>query len=119
MIGGRSRIWLASVLVGSTILAGCGGIGGKIERGAVNYENFTAEQIFGRAEFDLARGRNEQAATLFAEVERLYPFSEWAKRAVIMQAFAHHKDQSYENSRSAAQRFIDCLLYTSPSPRDS
>lgn len=107
MIGGRSRIWLAPLLVSATILAGCGGIGGRIERGQIDYENFTAEQIYGRAEFDLARGRNDQAATLFAEVERLYPFSEWAKRAVIMQAFAYHKDEDYENSRAAAQRFID------------
>ncbi|WP_338548512.1 outer membrane protein assembly factor BamD [Roseovarius phycicola] len=107
MTGGKSRIWLASLVVSAAILAGCSGISGKIDRGQVDYENFTAEQIYGRAEFDLARGRNEQAATLFAEVERLYPFSEWAKRAVIMQAFAHHKDEDYENSRAAAQRYID------------
>ncbi len=107
MIGGRSRIWLAPLVVSAAILAGCGGVEGKIDRGQIDYENFTAEQIYGRAEFDLARGRNEQAATLFAEVERLYPFSEWAKRAVIMQAFAHHKDEDYENSRAAAQRYID------------
>ncbi|MEL7259150.1 MAG: outer membrane protein assembly factor BamD [Pseudomonadota bacterium] len=107
MTGGKSRIWLAPLVVSAAILAGCGGVGGKIERGQIDYENFTAEQIYGRAEFDLARGRHEQAATLFAEVERLYPFSEWAKRAVIMQAFAHHKDEDYESSRAAAQRYID------------
>jgi len=40
-------------------------------------------------------------------VERLYPYSEWAKRALIMQAFAFHSDRDYENSRAAAQRYID------------
>ena len=40
-------------------------------------------------------------------VERLYPYSEWAKRALIMQAFSYHRDKDYENSRGAAQRFID------------
>lgn len=107
MTGGKSRIWAATALVTSFALAACGGVGGRIERGDINYENFTAEQIFGRAEFDLARGNEAQAAQIFAEVERLYPFSEWAKRAVIMQAFAYHKDEDYENSRSAAQRYID------------
>ncbi|MFT6447647.1 MAG: outer membrane protein assembly factor BamD, partial [Sulfitobacter pontiacus] len=42
-----------------------------------------------------------------SEIERLYPYSDWAKRALIMQAFAFHQDQDYPNSRSAAQRFID------------
>ncbi|MEQ8254893.1 MULTISPECIES: outer membrane protein assembly factor BamD [Roseobacteraceae] len=107
MTGGRIGIGLAAALVASTLLASCGGVNSRISRGEVDYEQFTAEQIFGRAEYDLASGDPEQAAELFAEVERLYPYSEWAKRAVIMQAFAYHKDEDYENSRSAAQRYLD------------
>ncbi|QFT92642.1 Outer membrane protein assembly factor BamD precursor [Roseovarius sp. THAF9] len=107
MTGGRIGIGLAAALVASTLLASCGGVNSRIQRGEVDYEQFTAEQIFGRAEYDLASGDPEQAAELFAEVERLYPYSEWAKRAVIMQAFAYHKDEDYENSRSAAQRYLD------------
>ncbi|QFT81435.1 Outer membrane protein assembly factor BamD precursor [Roseovarius sp. THAF27] len=107
MTGGRIGIGLAAALLASTMLAGCGGINARIERDTVDYEQFTAEQIYGRAEYDLARGDPELAAKVFGEVERLYPYSEWAKRAVIMQAFAYHRDEDYENSRSAAQRFLD------------
>ena len=53
------------------------------------------------------RKRPSEGAFYFAEIERLYPYSEWAKRALIMQAFAYHQDADYPNSRSAAQRFID------------
>ncbi|MFD2738538.1 outer membrane protein assembly factor BamD [Sulfitobacter aestuarii] len=70
-------------------------------------ETYSAEQIYERGEFELGRRKPDQAAFYFAEIERLYPYSEWAKRALIMQAFAYHKDQDYPNSRSAAQRFID------------
>ena len=70
-------------------------------------ENFTAEQIFERGEFELERRQASEAAFYFSEIERLYPFSEWAKRALIMQAFSFHRDRDYENSRAAAQRFID------------
>ncbi len=70
-------------------------------------ENFTAEQIFARGEYELSNGDADQAAVYFGEIERLYPYSAWAKRALIMQAFAFHKDQDYENSRGAAQRYID------------
>lgn len=107
MIGGRFGIGLAAAILATTMLANCGGVNARIERGEIDYEEFTAEQIYGRAEYDLARGDPGLAATLFAEVERLYPYSEWAKRAVIMQAFSYHKDEDYENSRSAAQRFLD------------
>ena len=70
-------------------------------------EAFTPDQIFGRAEFELARNRSKDAAFYFSEVERLYPYSSWAKRALIMQAFSFHKGGKYEESRGAAQRFLD------------
>jgi outer membrane protein assembly factor BamD len=43
----------------------------------------------------------------FAEVERLYPYTEWAKRGLIMQAFVLHKSKEYEEARVAAQRYLD------------
>lgn len=70
-------------------------------------ENFSAEQIFERGEFELAQSDPDEAAFFFSEIERLYPYSDFARRALIMQAFAHHSDRNYESSRSAAQRFID------------
>ncbi|MCF6445241.1 outer membrane protein assembly factor BamD [Nereida sp. MMG025] len=70
-------------------------------------ESYTAEEIYKRAEFELAQNQPDEAARFFGEVERLYPYSDWAKRALIMQAFAYHKDTDYDNSRTTAQRFID------------
>lgn len=104
----NSRKIVAAALLSATVLAGCGG-GGADQTlfGSVPLENFSAEQIFGRGEFELERNKPDDAAFYFAEVERLYPYSELAKRALIMQAFAYHRDQDYENSRSAAQRYID------------
>lgn len=68
---------------------------------------FTAEQIYQRGEFELQRGRGDDAAYYFGEIERIYPYSEWSKRALIMQAFSYHRNEDYPNSRAAAQRFID------------
>ena len=102
----KSRAPLVGALVLGVALAGCGNRQ-SVERGNVNYEQYTAEQIFERAEYDLEQKNPELAAQVFGEIERLYPYSEWAKRAVIMQAFAYHQAEDYENSRSSAQRFID------------
>ena len=108
MAGGGTRSLKFGAVLLAVLLAGCGGSGGSGGvRGGPALENFTAEQIFERGEFELDADDPETAAFYFSEVERLYPYSEWAKRALIMQAFAYHRDKNYEESRSAAQRYID------------
>ncbi|WP_306133103.1 outer membrane protein assembly factor BamD [Roseivivax marinus] len=107
MASGRVRISVIGLAL-TAALSGCG----ERERpgfgpGGVPLESFTAEQIYERGEFELDRNRPDDAAEYFGEIERLYPYSEWAKRALIMQAFAFHRDKDYENSRAAAQRYID------------
>lgn len=98
--GARSKLWAAIAAVG--VVAACGG------PREVPIENRSAEQIFNEAERNLSNKRKaDDAAVLFGEVERLYPYSEFAKRALIMQAYAFHLDRDYENSRSTAQRYID------------
>ena len=68
-------------------------------------DNFTAEQIYKRGEYELEnRARPRDAVHYFSEIERLYPYSEWAKRALIMQAYSHHKAKQYDEARGAAQR---------------
>ncbi|ATI42653.1 outer membrane protein assembly factor BamD [Pacificitalea manganoxidans] len=98
--------WSRSRTVGMValvaLLSGCGGGGGEPP-----LESYSAEEIYQRAEFDLENGSPDEAARYFAEVERLYPYSDWAKRALVMQAYALHRDRQYEEARAAAQRFID------------
>ncbi|WP_461308133.1 outer membrane protein assembly factor BamD, partial [Albidovulum sp.] len=78
------------------LLAGCGG--GNREP---DLESLDAATIYKLGEYQLENSRKgADAVRYFAEVERLYPYSEWAKRALIMQAFAYHKDRDYENSRA-------------------
>ncbi|SLN50779.1 Outer membrane protein assembly factor BamD precursor [Roseivivax jejudonensis] len=108
MAGGIVRFSLIGAGLFALALSGCGnGERPGTGPGGVPLESFTAEQIYERGEFELDRNRPDDAAEYFAEVERLYPYSEWAKRSLIMQAFAFHRDRDYENSRAAAQRYID------------
>jgi outer membrane protein assembly factor BamD len=70
-------------------------------------EDLPPQTIYAQAESQLADKKDSKAADLFGEVERLYPYSEWAKRALIMQAYAFHLGKNYDKSRAAAQRYID------------
>ncbi len=91
-----------ALLAGLSLLAACGGIAANPD-----LEGYSAEEIYKRAEYEVTSSDFDEAAKYFAEVERLYPYSDWAKRALVMQAFAYHRDRDYESARSAAQRFID------------
>lgn len=111
-VGARSSVGnhylLAAILAVSLGLSGCGGVERKgFGPNGQPIETFTAQQIFERGEYELDATDFDSAAYYFGEVERLYPYSEWAKRALIMQAYAYHSDRDYDNSRSAAQRYIE------------
>ena len=114
MTGTMSRKRVVGAVLLAGVLGACGGAQdtGRTTNSFFNpqeipLETYSAEQIYERGEFELNRKRPAEAAEYFSEIERLYPYSEWAKRALIMQAFAYHQDQDYPNSRSAAQRYID------------
>jgi outer membrane protein assembly factor BamD len=46
------------------------------------------------------------AAKKFDEVDRQHPYSEWARKSLIMSAYAYYEGGAYEDSISAARRYI-------------
>ena len=106
MAGGTSGVRFLGMALALGILAGCGN--GRDNSSNVPLDNYTAEEIFERGEYELeVRRRPEDSIRYFQEVERLYPYSDWARRSLIMQAFSNHQAKNYEEARAAAQRFLD------------
>ncbi|MCB1407862.1 MAG: outer membrane protein assembly factor BamD [Rhodobacteraceae bacterium] len=71
-------------------------------------DGFTAEQIFQRGEYVLETNpRAESSLRYFREIERLYPYTDWARRSIVMQAYALHRQGDYDEARATAQRFLD------------
>jgi outer membrane protein assembly factor BamD len=102
--GGTSGAGILSGLLLTAFLAACGGGTAK----EPPLDTLSAEQIFKRGEFTLEEENDPTSAIrYFSEVERLYPYSDWARRALIMQAFTYHKAKEYEDARQASQRFLD------------
>ncbi len=46
------------------------------------------------------------AAKKFEEVDRQHPYSEWARKSLIMTAFSYYQGSSYDECIGAAQRYI-------------
>ncbi len=57
----------------------------------------------------LAKMKDKQyrtAAKKFAEVERQHPYSSWATRALIMQAYSQYQRNAYPETINASKRFL-------------
>ena len=92
-----SRQWMLG-LCAVAVLSACGG-GARDQE--VSLEGTPPEIIYARAEAQLTSRRGAEKAA------ELFPYSEWAKRAMIMSAFAYHQARLYEESSGAAQRYLD------------
>ena len=95
----------AAVLIAAGVAAsaGCAHKRAKVD---LSYQERPVELLYstGAAKLD-ARQWND-AVAYFDEVERQHPYSEWARRAVLMEAFAYYEADKYEDAISAADRFI-------------
>lgn len=65
-----------------------------------------AENIYSEGVDRMDRKDWERAKLFFQEVERQHPFSKWARRAILMSAYASYRAAEYDDSVSTAQRFI-------------
>lgn len=103
-MAGRRSVWrLAAAVSLTAMLAACGQ---RAEEASL--EGYSAEELFRQGELKLETAkRPEDSLRYFQEIERLYPYTEFSKRALIMQAYTLHKTKKYEEARAAAQRFLD------------
>ncbi|MGA0541636.1 outer membrane protein assembly factor BamD [Neotabrizicola sp. VNH66] len=105
MAGTAAGVRIGAALALAAVLSACGGGSANKEPA---FESFTADELYRQGELKLeSDGKPEDALRYFQEIERLYPYTAYAKRALIMQAFVLHKSKNYEEARAAAQRFID------------
>ena len=84
-------------------VSGCGWFGGEPE---APIETRAPEDIYSAAQARLKDDSPRAAAKLFDEVERLYPYSETAKKAMLMSAYASYEAAEYDDAITAAQRYI-------------
>lgn len=95
---------MTALLVG---LSGCGGVGSFFSaKEEAPLESRSPEEIFADAGENLKNDKPKTAAFLYDEVERLYPYSEQAKEAMLFSAAASYEAQEYDKAILAAQRFI-------------
>ncbi|MEZ6022465.1 MAG: outer membrane protein assembly factor BamD [Hyphomonadaceae bacterium] len=63
-------------------------------------------RLYNRGADMLDRRRWADALAAFEEVERQHPYSSWARRAMVMEAYAHYQANQYDDAIEDAQRFV-------------
>lgn len=83
-------------------LTACGGR----DAAELAYVEQPVETLYAEGFSQMERRRYDQAAALFDEVERQHPFSEWARRSMLMAAYANYNQGKYDEAISDSERFI-------------
>ncbi len=66
-----------------------------------------ADKLYNEGLFLLNNKRDFRAAAKkFEEVDRQHPYSEWARKSLLMSAFAHYEARDYEEAITAGKRYV-------------
>ena len=125
-VAGKSVRGLAAVIL-AVALSGCAsnimdGIWGDDKSSTTSTQALTADgvapdmtaatedaevaKLYNEGLAELNSGQNKTAVKKFGEVERKYPYSSFATKAILMQAYASYRAAKWDDTIVAANRFI-------------
>ena len=97
---------MAAAFAALAVLGSLSACAGKRAKGDLPFVARDVDTLYSTAKDRLDRGRYQEAAILFDEVERQHPYSVWARRAQLMSAFSYYLSHDYQKSIDGAQRFL-------------
>ncbi|HUU67212.1 MAG TPA: outer membrane protein assembly factor BamD [Methyloceanibacter sp.] len=102
----RIALRLSAVLgiaLAAAMLTGCGSVFGK-KAEIVN--NDPPSAIYGQAEAMINKGDYAAAARQYEQVDINHPYSQEARRSIVMASYAYYKAGQYDDAVSAADRYL-------------
>jgi outer membrane protein assembly factor BamD len=86
------------------LLAGCSIFGGDKDLQAPDEP---ADKLYNEGLFLLNTKHDyKEAAKKFEEVDRQHPYSEWARKALLMSAYSYYESNQYEDCITSAKRYV-------------
>ena len=103
----RRSLLVLAVAASAAALGGCSYFRHSNEpKQDLAYQERPVELLYSTGSKKLDDHQWREATQYFDEVERQHPYSEWARRAILMEAYAYYMSDSYEDATAAADRFI-------------
>src|ERR1700744_4965574 len=99
----------ASVILLTLPVSGCGP-GALWDKFFAKDETFVdepADKLYNEGLYMLNEKKdNKAAAKKFEEVDREHPYSEWARKSLLMSAFSYYQQGDYDGCIGAATRYV-------------
>jgi outer membrane protein assembly factor BamD len=97
---------VVAVLTCAVLVSGCSLL--RHKKGPdTTYAESPVDQLYAAGAAKLDHHLWSEGVTYFKEVERQHPYSEWSRRAIMMQAYAHYEANQYDDAIADANRFIE------------
>lgn len=93
------------VLCGPLFLAACAS-DDDIDLSTYVEDTVPADQLYNQGLANLNAGRVKEAAKKFEAVDRQHPYSEYARRAMVMSAFTLYRQGDYSEAINSAKRYV-------------
>jgi outer membrane protein assembly factor BamD len=93
-----------ALILAATLVSGCGSWFGK--KKDVDENVAAPDVIYGKADTLLDKQSYADAAKQYEEVDVNHPYSQEARRAIVMSAYAYYKAGKYDDAVSAADRYL-------------
>ena len=100
--GARASVFV--VLAAALLLSGCGTF--KKKPPTLTYQERPVELLYSTGAAFMDYGGFPQAVLYFQEVERQHPYSEWARRSILMTAYAHYRNGDYNDAIADTDRYV-------------
>jgi outer membrane protein assembly factor BamD len=102
-----ARAALVLILVAGLALAGCANNPFKrTKKPTLVYEERPVELLYNAGASRMDHKEWTEAVNYFKEVERQHPYSEWARRSILMTAYSHYMANNYSDAIADADQFI-------------
>jgi outer membrane protein assembly factor BamD len=102
----RSIGQAAVAIVLAACLTGCGSMGSLFDSTDSKLDSRPPDAMYKEANDLLTKGSSSKAAEIFERVDQLYPYSDEAKKAVLMAAVAYQKAGKSPEAVAAARRYL-------------
>lgn len=100
-------IAMAAFVAPIIMLAGCQSSGeGDIDPAAVAADIEPADVLYNQGLANIKAGRLKEAQRKFEAIDRQHPYSEFARKAMVMGAFTAYRQGDYETAISTAKRYV-------------
>lgn len=102
---------VTALLAGSLMVASCSS-DDDIDLATYVEQNEPADVLYNQGLANLNAGRMREAAKKFDAVDRQHPYSEYARKAMVMNAFANYRQGAYDDAINTGKRYVQLYPQT-------